>query len=78
MWLTPFTPGRDHVIHIGLVDVTTIAMIRIWVGVAVLLHSEHLSCDQNYNKSRIHSCRGARHIIIALDNQVVFDGEVAR
>ncbi|XP_065899997.1 uncharacterized protein [Dysidea avara] len=62
MWLTPFTPGRDHVIHITLDDVTTIAMIRIW----------------NYNKSRIHSCRGARHIIVTLDNQVVFNGEVAR
>lgn len=37
MWLTPFTPGRNHVIHITLNDVTTIAMIRIWVGVASVL-----------------------------------------
>ena len=37
MWLTPFTPGKDHVIHITLHDITTIAMIRIWVGVALIL-----------------------------------------
>lgn len=79
MWLTPFTPGKDHVIHITLNDVTTVAMIRIWVGVAPVLCSDWLYLYyQNYNKSRVHSCRGARHMIITLDNQVVFDGELAR
>ena len=38
----------------------------------------YLLIHQNYNKSRIHSCRGAHHVIITLDNQVVFDGELAR
>ena len=42
MWLTPFTPGKDHVIHITLKDVTTIAMIRIWVGMALVLSSDWL------------------------------------
>ena len=42
MWLTPFTPGKDHVIHITLNDVTTIAMIRIWVGMALVFSSDWL------------------------------------
>ena len=42
MWLTPFTPGNDHVIHITLNDVTTIAMIRIWVGVALVVCTDWL------------------------------------
>ena len=35
-------------------------MIRIW----------------NYNKSRIHSTRGVRHISIRIDEQLIFFGEI--
>lgn len=37
-------------------------MIRIW----------------NYNKSRIHSYRGARLISCELDNKLIFRGEIAK
>lgn len=33
---------------------------------------------QNYNKSRIHSYRGAKDVIIQLDSNVIFKGEIAR
>lgn len=39
-----------------------IAMIRIW----------------NYNKSRIHSFRGARLIVLQLDKKTIFRGEIKR
>ncbi|GMI37559.1 hypothetical protein TrRE_jg13071 [Triparma retinervis] len=61
-WLAPFTPGSNHLIFMNLNNETTISMIRIW----------------NYNKSRIHSHRGARYVEILLDNQIIFKGEVKR
>jgi len=60
VWLTPFTAGEDHTITIDLKQSTTIAMIRIW----------------NYNKSRIHSYRGARLINCELDGKAIFRGEI--
>ena len=33
---------------------------------------------QNYNKSRIHSSRGAKDIDITLDDVTIFIGEIAR
>jgi len=33
---------------------------------------------QNYNKSRIHSSRGARDIEVTLDGAVIFVGEIVR
>ena len=33
---------------------------------------------QNYNKSRIHSYRGAKDVIMTLDTTVIFRGEIAR
>jgi hypothetical protein len=33
---------------------------------------------QNYNKSRIHSYRGARDVDITLDEVTIFRGEIAR
>jgi hypothetical protein len=30
----------------------------------------------NYNKSRIHATRGARHVRITLDAQLIFEGEL--
>jgi hypothetical protein len=37
-------------------------MVRVW----------------NYNKSRTHSYRGARHIRMHLDGRVIFDGEIKK
>ncbi|CAH0564254.1 unnamed protein product [Brassicogethes aeneus] len=62
IWLAPFDKGSSHIIIIEFVEITTIAMLRIW----------------NYNKSRIHSYRGVKDVIIYLDNAVVFRGEIAK
>ncbi|XP_070580044.1 protein KATNIP homolog isoform X2 [Ptychodera flava] len=62
MWLAPFTPGCDHMIYITLEQPVRIAMIRIW----------------NYNKSRIHSFRGAKDVEIILNGRCIFKGEIAR
>ncbi|XP_049938439.1 katanin-interacting protein-like isoform X1 [Schistocerca serialis cubense] len=62
LWLAPFTPGSNHFIYISFKQYTQVAMIRIW----------------NYNKSRIHSFRGARDVEITLDNRLIFCGEIAR
>lgn len=61
-WLTPYTVGQDHLVYIDFDKRVSIAMIRIW----------------NYNKSRIHSYRGARYIEITLDNNTIFKGEIKR
>ncbi|KAL4239443.1 hypothetical protein ACF0H5_000258 [Mactra antiquata] len=62
MWLAPFTTGKDHVVCCTFEKPCKIALIRIW----------------NYNKSRIHSYRGAKDVIICLDSSVIFKGEIAR
>ncbi|CAH1391154.1 unnamed protein product [Nezara viridula] len=62
LWLTPFTEGKHHYVTINFQQVQTIAMIRIW----------------NYNKSRIHSYRGVRNMVITLDGKKIFQGEIAR
>ncbi|XP_038048296.1 katanin-interacting protein-like [Patiria miniata] len=62
MWLAPYTPGASHFIHVVFESPTKVALVRIW----------------NYNKSRIHSFRGARDIDISLDGQYVFKGEIER
>ncbi|KAL1130423.1 hypothetical protein AAG570_011671 [Ranatra chinensis] len=62
LWLTPFTQGKHHFVNITFAKVETIAMIRIW----------------NYNKSRIHSYRGAKDVTITLDGRMIFKGEIAR
>ena len=56
VWLTPFTQGEDHTISIDLGRPTYISMVRVW----------------NYNKSRIHSYRGARLLQMKLDNKMIF------
>jgi hypothetical protein len=63
-WLAPFTPGSNHFIYIDMRVPTTISMIRVW----------------NYNKSRIHSYRGARYVEMSLDRteNVVFKGEIKK
>jgi hypothetical protein len=60
LWLAPFTPGARNLIFIDLGSARTLSMVRVW----------------NYNKSRIHSFRGARLIEIRLDGALVFRGEV--
>ncbi|TNN07027.1 hypothetical protein EWB00_008010 [Schistosoma japonicum] len=62
MWLTPFTLGKRHFIEITLPQwiTSSIALIRIW----------------NYNKSRVHSYRGVKELIIYLDNQPIFYNEI--
>ncbi|XP_052774680.1 katanin-interacting protein-like isoform X2 [Mya arenaria] len=62
MWLAPFTQGQDHWVYCTLDKPCKIALIRIW----------------NYNKSRIHSYRGVKDVIMALDSTVIFRGEIAR
>ncbi|NXU57334.1 K0556 protein, partial [Turnix velox] len=62
LWLAPFTPGKSHFIFIDFADSCQVAMIRIW----------------NYNKSRIHSFRGVKDIIMVLDEQCIFKGEIAK
>ena len=37
-----------------------------------------ISPSQNYNKSRIHSARGARHVEMFLDCSKIFSGEIVR
>lgn len=61
-WLCPFSYGRPHWIHVHLETECTLSMIRIW----------------NYNKSRIHTDRGARYVEIILDKSVIFKGEVKK
>jgi hypothetical protein len=61
-WLAPFERGENHHIEINFELLTTLSMIRIW----------------NYNKSRIHSYRGARYVEISFDNEVVFKGEIRK
>lgn len=62
LWLAPFTPGRRHVISVDLGVRCCLAMIRVW----------------NYNKSRIHSFRGAREMEMILDGRCIFRGEIAK
>lgn len=62
VWLTPFTSGEDHTISMDLESNCQIAMIRVW----------------NYNKSRIHSYRGARMISIEFDGKLIFKGEIKK
>ncbi|NXH79861.1 K0556 protein, partial [Edolisoma coerulescens] len=62
LWLAPFTPGKPHFVFIDFVNSCQVAMIRIW----------------NYNKSRIHSFRGVKDMIMLLDEQCIFKGEIAK
>ncbi|CAD8084642.1 unnamed protein product [Paramecium primaurelia] len=62
VWLSPFQRGKINKITIDLIDKKKISMIRIW----------------NYNKSRIHSFRGAKDISLFFDNQIVFKGDIKK
>ncbi len=60
VWLAPYTRGKVNNILIDMEIKRKIAMIRIW----------------NYNKSRIHSFRGAKNISMSLDGKDIFCGEI--
>ncbi|KAL4511622.1 hypothetical protein ABPG72_012467 [Tetrahymena utriculariae] len=62
MWLAPYQQGKINYIYIDFLSMQKISMIRIW----------------NYNKSRIHSFRGARDIKILLDDVPIFAGSIQR
>ncbi|XP_066292007.1 katanin-interacting protein-like isoform X3 [Branchiostoma lanceolatum] len=62
MWLAPYMPNCNHYICLTFQQPCKVAMIRIW----------------NYNKSRIHSFRGARDIEMTLDKNLIFKGEIAK
>ncbi len=60
LWLAPFTRGRRHVVWLDMAQERSLSMVRVW----------------NYNKSRIHSFRGARFIELRLDQHLIFRGEI--
>jgi len=62
VWLAPFTKFKENSVEIDFGECQKISMIRIW----------------NYNKSRIHSFRGAKDIKISLDEKVIFQGEIKK
>ncbi len=62
VWLAPYTPGKNHFIYVGFDQIISLGMIRFW----------------NYNKSRIHSYRGVRHVEILLDGVMIFKGEIEK
>lgn len=62
VWLAPFTPGQPHSISLDFAHPCHVALIRVW----------------NYNKSRIHSFRGVRDVVMWLDAKCIFDGEIAK
>ena len=43
MWLAPFTPGHSHLVRLKFSERATIAMIRIWVSLHVVV-SASLYC----------------------------------
>jgi len=61
VWLAPFSQGKANEVVIDLGQETELSMVRIW----------------NYNKSRIHAARGARHVELFFDHTCVFAGEIA-
>ncbi|XP_060028722.1 katanin-interacting protein isoform X2 [Erinaceus europaeus] len=62
VWLAPFTPGHAHTVTLDFERPCHVALVRVW----------------NYNKSRIHSCRGARDVAMTLDGHCIFRGEIAK
>ncbi|KAH8059070.1 DUF4457-containing protein [Aureococcus anophagefferens] len=61
-WLAPFRRGENHYVGLRFETPVTMSMIRVW----------------NYNKSRIHSYRGARYVEMKLGGQDIFKGEIQR
>lgn len=36
MWLTPFTPGRAHIVKFEFLQAISLALVRVWVGAKLL------------------------------------------
>jgi hypothetical protein len=75
--------GRHHFVYIDLGHATTLSLIRLLAATAckVTLFLHLIFCSSriwNYNKSRIHSYRGARFVEISLDDSFIFRGEIAK
>ena len=65
VWLAPFDgsdTGKRNIIRIDFEKLETLSMVRVW----------------NYNKSRTHSYRGAKHVRMNLDGRTIFDGEIGK
>lgn len=62
IWITNYEQGSHLAFCLNFEELQTLSMIRVW----------------NYNKSRIHSTRGVRHVVIRLDEQIIFFGEIKR
>ncbi|CAH2093130.1 unnamed protein product [Euphydryas editha] len=61
-WSAPAPAALPVVVTLLLAACTELALLRIW----------------NYNKSRIYSARGIRLVQIKFDDQIIFQGEIAR
>lgn len=61
-WLAPIREGFPNRISIDMRSRVKISMIRVW----------------NYNRDRVHSARGVRHVGIKLDGMLMFFGEIVR
>ena len=60
MWLAPFTPGERHEVAIAMPAGRGLSRLRLW----------------NYNASRTHCSRGARHAELHLDGTLLWGGEL--
>ena len=55
-----------------------VMMIIFLTGMIIMLQLFFSFLLQNYNKSRIHSYRGAKDLVMTLDGTTIFKGEIAR
>jgi hypothetical protein len=52
----------DNRVTVEFAELTTLALVRVW----------------NYNASKGSSYSGVRHVIMRLDNTVIFDGDISK
>ena len=62
VWLAPHVPGEANRVTITFDAPTTLGCVRVF----------------NYNKNRIHAARGARHVAMLLDGELIFCGELEK
>lgn len=61
-WLAPLAQGRPNKLRLDLGSKKTVSLIRVW----------------NYNRDRVHSARGVRHLSIKIDGMLMFFGELSK
>ncbi|CAM9693512.1 unnamed protein product, partial [Chrysoparadoxa australica] len=61
-WLAPFQKDNHNSVTIVMDSGCQLGALRLW----------------NYNQSRTHTGRGARHVQITLDGHLIFEGEVRK